>query len=128
MTRIENEKQYLSAMTRIEELLKVVTDETQEDDKYSKEFSWPGAVVHTEVGRYPLDSIPEDWPEQCRKRFGSKMLIAVDCTANKEALHAWEVQEAGEGHGGYNPYDTDWENIKFFYGQNHFNERLSDAD
>ena len=30
----------------------------QEDDKYSKDFSWPGAVVHTEVGRYPLDSIP----------------------------------------------------------------------
>lgn len=100
----------------------------QEDDKYSKEFSWPGAVVHTEVGRYPLDSIPEDWPKQCRDRFGRKMIIAVDSTKNKEALHAWEVQEAGEGHGGYNPYDTDWENIKFFYGQNHFNERIADTE
>ena len=39
-----------------------------------------------------------------------------------------EIQEAGEGHGGYNPYDTDWENIKFFYGQNNFAELLSDMD
>lgn len=38
MTKIENEKQYNSAMARIEELLKVVTDETPEDDINSVEL------------------------------------------------------------------------------------------
>ena len=32
MTRIENEKQYNSAMERINQLLKEVTDDTPEDD------------------------------------------------------------------------------------------------
>ena len=35
MTRIENEMQYNSAMERIEELLKIVNDDTPEDDKNS---------------------------------------------------------------------------------------------
>ena len=38
MTRIENEKQYNSAMERIEELLKVVDDNTPEDDKAAVEL------------------------------------------------------------------------------------------
>ena len=98
----------------------------QPDDTYSKDFFWPDKVVHTEVGRFPLDAIPDDWIEQCRKRYGSLMIIAVDYSKNSEAMRSEEIQEAGEGHGGYNPYDTDWENIKFFYGQTHYNEMLSD--
>ena len=38
MTRIENEMQYQSIMERIEELLKVVDDNTPENDKYNVEL------------------------------------------------------------------------------------------
>ena len=100
----------------------------QPDDTFSSEFMWPDKLVHTEIGRFPLDAIPEDWIERCRKRFGSMMLIAVDYSRNSEAMHSEEIQEAGEGHGGYNPYDTDWENIKFFYGQNSYDALISDMD
>ena len=100
----------------------------QPEDKYPSEFMWPDKVEHTEIGRFPMDDIPEDWIEQCRKRYGSLMIVAVDYSRNSEAMHSEEIQEAGEGHGGYNPYDTDWENIKFFYGQNSYNEMISDMD
>ena len=98
----------------------------QPEDEYSKECIWPDKVAHVEIGRFPLSGIPEDWNEQCRKRFGSMMIVAVDFSKNRAALHSEEVQHAGEGHGGYNPYDTDWENIKFFYGQNNYDELMSD--
>ena len=100
----------------------------QPDDTYSKEFIWPDKVAHTEIGRFPMDNIPTDWIEQCRKRFGSMMIVAVDFSKNSEAKHSEEIQEEGEGHGGYNPYDTDWENIKFFYGQNRYSEMISDME
>lgn len=100
----------------------------QPEDTYSKDFIWPDKVVHTEIGRFPLDDIPEDWIEQCTRRFGSMMIIAVDYSRNSEAIRSEEIQEEGEGHGGYNPYDTDWENIKFFYGQNNYTELISDMD
>ena len=100
----------------------------QPEDKYSKDFMWPDKLVHTEIGRFPLNDIPENWIEICRKRFGSMMIICVDYNKNKEAVHSEEIQEAGEGHGGYKPYDTDWENIKFFYGQTHFTEQISDME
>ena len=55
MTRIENEKQYLSAMARIEELLKVVTDETPEDDKDSIELVLlSNLVADYEDEHYPI--------------------------------------------------------------------------
>ena len=38
MTRIESEKQYKAAMTRIEELLPLVTEDTPEDDIHSVEL------------------------------------------------------------------------------------------
>ena len=38
MTRIENEMQYQSILERIEELLKVVDDNTPENDKYNVEL------------------------------------------------------------------------------------------
>ena len=38
MTRIETEKQYQSAMARIEELLPLVTEDTPEDDIHSVEL------------------------------------------------------------------------------------------
>ena len=100
----------------------------QPEDKYSKDFIWPDKVAHREVGRFPLEDIPEDWIEQCRKRFGSLMIVAVDFSRNSEAKHSEKIQEAGEGLGGYNPYDADWENIKFFYGQNHYDELISDME
>ena len=100
----------------------------QPEDSYSKDFSWADKIVHTEIGRFPLDQIPDNWIELCRKRFGSMMIIAVDYSKNTEAVRSEEIQEAGEGHGGYNPYDTDWENIKFLYGQTRFTEMLSDME
>ena len=98
----------------------------QPKDEYSPDFIWPDKVAHVEIGRFPMEDIPEDWIEKCRKRFGSMMILAVDFSKNSIALHSEEVQHAGEGHGGYNPYDTDWENIKFFYGQNNYTELMSD--
>ena len=100
----------------------------QPEDKFSSDFLWPDKLVHTEIGRFPLNDIPDNWIEQCRRRYGSMMIIAVDYSRNSEAMHSEEIQEAGEGHGGYNPYDTDWENIKFFYGQTHYDELISDMD
>ncbi|MBR6114046.1 MAG: hypothetical protein IKQ10_02580 [Oscillospiraceae bacterium] len=100
----------------------------QPEDRYSSEFTWPDKLVHTEIGRFPLERIPDNWIELCRKRFGGMMIIAVDYSRNSEAMHSEEIQEAGEGHGGYNPYDTDWENIQFFYGQNRYGEMISDME
>lgn len=100
----------------------------QPEDTYSKDFIWFDKVAHTEIGRFPLDDIPGDWIEQCTRRFGSMMIIAVDFSRNKEAKHSEKIQEEGVGPGGYNIYDTDWENIKFYYGQNSYTEMISDMD
>lgn len=55
MTKIENEKQYNSAMARIEELLKVVTDETPEDDINSVELVLlSNLVADYEDAHYPI--------------------------------------------------------------------------
>ena len=55
MTRIENETQYNSAMARIEELLKIVTDETPEDDKDSVELVLlSNLVADYEDVHYPI--------------------------------------------------------------------------
>ena len=98
----------------------------QPEDKYSKEFIWPDKVAHREVGRFPLDNIPEDWIQQCRKCFGKLMILAVDFSKNSEAQYSEKIQEEGEGENGYNIYDTDWEKIRFFYGQNRYDELVSD--
>jgi hypothetical protein len=98
------------------------------DDTFPSDFLWPDKVAHTEIGRFPLSDIPEDWQEKCRKKYGGMMILAADYSRNSEAMHSEEVQEAGEGHGGYNPYDTDWENIKFFYGQNSYTRLISDIE
>ena len=100
----------------------------QLEDSYSSELTWPGKVAHREVGRFPLNNIPEDWIKQCRDCFSNLLIIAVDYSKNSEGQHSEKIQEAGEGHGGYNPYDTDWDNIKYFYGQNHYDELVSDMD
>ena len=55
MTKIENEKQYNSAMARIEELLKVVTDKTPEDDINSVELVLlSNLVADYEDVHYPI--------------------------------------------------------------------------
>ena len=100
----------------------------QEEDTYSKDFIWFDKVAHTEIGRFPLDDIPGDWIEQCTRRFGSMMIIAVDFSRNREAKYSEKIQEEGERPGGYNIYDTDWEKIKFYYGQNSYTEMISDMD
>ena len=55
MTKIENEKQYNSAMKRIDELLKVVTDNTQEDDVRNVELILlSNLVADYEDEHYPI--------------------------------------------------------------------------
>lgn len=93
-------------------------------DTYPEEFDWMGKVAHTEIGRFPLNDIPEDWIEQCDKYWKSLMIIAVDYRHNSEAMESEHIQSQGVN--GYNPADTDWEKIKYFYGQNHYNELFSD--
>mgnify|MGYP004460091763 FL=1 len=93
-------------------------------DTYPPEYDWMGKVAHTEIGRFPLDNIPEDWIEQCDKYWKSLMIIAVDYSHNKEAMDSEHVQEMGVN--GYNPADSDWEKIKFYYGQNSYNKMITD--
>lgn len=62
MTRIENDKQYEAAMARIEELLKVVNDDTPEDDINSVELVLlSGLVADYEDLKYPIarPTLPE---------------------------------------------------------------------
>lgn len=62
MTRIENDRQYEAAMTRIEQLLKVVNDDTPEDDINSVELVLlSGLVADYEDLKYPIDkpTLPE---------------------------------------------------------------------
>ena len=57
MTRIENEMQYNSAMERIEELLKIVNDDTPEDDKNAVELVLLSNLVSDyEDVHYPIES------------------------------------------------------------------------
>ena len=93
-------------------------------DTYPPEYDWMGKVAHTEIGRFPLDNIPEDWIEQCDKYWKSLMIIAVDYKHNKEAMDSEHVQEMGVN--GYNPADSDWEKIKFYYVQNSYNKMITD--
>lgn len=93
-------------------------------DTYPPELDWMDKVAHTEVGRFPLDAIPEDWADQVRKYWKSLMIIAVDYSHNKEAVDSENLQ--AQGVDGYNPADSDWEKIKFFYGQNNYNKNVSD--
>ena len=65
------------------------------DDDYPKDVDWMAKVAHTEIGRFPLDNIPEDWIEQCDKYWGSLMIIAVDYQHNKEAKYYEEVKKQG---------------------------------
>ncbi len=55
MTRIENENQYNAAMERIEELLKVVTEETEKTDRNFVELDLlSGLVADYEEIHYPI--------------------------------------------------------------------------
>lgn len=55
MTRIENENQYNAALERIEELLKVVSDETAETDRNFVELDLlSGLVADYENEHYPV--------------------------------------------------------------------------
>ncbi len=56
-TKIENEKQYEWAMARIDELLKVVNDDTPDDDPNSIELYLISALVEEyEDVYYPIDN------------------------------------------------------------------------
>lgn len=55
MTKIQNEQQYSFAMQRIEELLKIVTDDTPENSKESTELVLlSNLVADYEDERYPI--------------------------------------------------------------------------
>ncbi len=57
MTKIENESQYKAAMTRIEELLPIVTEETPEDDINSVELVLlSNLVADYDAEHYPISA------------------------------------------------------------------------
>lgn len=57
MTRIESEKQYQAAMARIEELLRLVTEDTPEDDIHSVELVLlSNLVADYDDAHYPVES------------------------------------------------------------------------
>lgn len=62
MTRIENEKQYNSAMERINQLLKEVTDDTPEDDvrNYPIEPDEELLSLGQTIGEIPSETIERD--------------------------------------------------------------------
>lgn len=88
---------------------------SQKDDEYFADAEYTSKVAHTRVGTFPLDAIPEDWAEQCLKYWQSLMLVAVEFTENEEAMFSEEVQEEAKS-------DRDYERIKFFYGDQGYND------
>lgn len=57
MTRIETEKQYETAIKRIEELMPLVTDDTSVDDENYIEYDlWCGLVSDYEDIHYPIST------------------------------------------------------------------------
>ena len=57
MTRIESEKQYQAAIARIEELLRLVTEDTPEDDIHSVELVLlSNLVADYDDAHYPVES------------------------------------------------------------------------
>ena len=74
MTRIQNEIQYQSAMTRIEELLRIVNSDTPVEDKDSVELVLLSELVADyEDVHYPIekptriDSMIDTYLNRCRK-------------------------------------------------------------
>ena len=63
MSRIENEKQYNSAMERINQLLKEVTDDTPEDDvrNYPIEPDEELLSLGQTIGEIPSETIERDY-------------------------------------------------------------------
>ena len=56
MTRIETEKQYQAAMARIEELLPLVTEDTQEDDaNFIELVHLSNLVADYDEAHYPVN-------------------------------------------------------------------------
>ena len=98
----------------------------QPTDEFTSECVWFDKLSHCEIGRFPLDAIPEDWEEQCDNYWKNNiMIVAVDFRKNNAALESEWIQSFSKG--GYNDADYDWEKIKFFYGQNDYNERFDDT-
>lgn len=97
-----------------------------ETDDYASTVSWHGKMAHTEVGRFPLDAIPEDWIEQCDKRWGNMEIIAIDWTRNADSVESRRIQN--DVTDGRNQHDYVWEDIKYYYGQNSYNRLVSDLD
>ena len=95
---------------------------SQQDDEYFKDAMYVDKVAHTRIGDFPLDNIPEDWADQCNKKWGSKMMIvAVDYSKNAAAQYSEKVQADANG-------DRDWEMIKFYYGDNTYEELFNTVD
>ena len=94
---------------------------SQKEDEYFADADYCDKIAHTRVGQFPLDNIPEDWAEQCAKYWKSVMLVAVDYSKNAEAVFSEEVQEEAKS-------DHDYERIKFYYGDNGYNELFNTMD
>ncbi len=95
-----------------------------QEDRYDPDLDWFDKMSYTQVGNFPLDDIPKDWLQQVKDYWGSCMIIAVPHHQNSEAEYSDEIQSHSRG--GYNPGDYDWNKIKFFYGENHYKDLLSD--
>lgn len=94
---------------------------SQKEEEYPEDAEYLDKIAHTVISRFPLDAIPENWIEQCENYWHSLMLVAVDYSHNAEAVYSEEVQAEA-----VSSNDRDYEKIKFFYGDNHYNELFVD--
>lgn len=73
----------------------------QREEEFSDEVDYADSIVPCVVGSFPLDNIPDDWMEQCKKKWGSLVIKAVpydndvigkanECESDVEAQHDFE--------------------------------------
>ena len=95
---------------------------SQREDEFFDDADYCAKIAHTRVGQFPLDDIPEDWADQCAQYWKKNvMLLAVDFYQNAEAVFSKEVQDEAKS-------DHDYERIKFYYGDNGYNELFNTMD
>jgi hypothetical protein len=96
---------------------------SQQSEEFFADADYVDKVAYTIIGRFPLDNIPDDWAETCKKYWSSLMLVAVDYSKNKVAMYSEKIQQEAKPEN-----DRDYEKIKFFYGENGYNDLFNDMD
>jgi len=94
---------------------------SQKEDEYFADADYVDKIAHTIIGKFPIDNIPDDWAEICKNYWHSLMLVAVDFSQNEVAKYSEKIQAEAKPEN-----DRDYTKIKFFYGDNGYNDLFKD--